>query len=309
MLLRSSSMPVLNSWIPTSSAAVLSSPESDASPSAFPQQLTRARSVCMLPTSFDESPGRCSLTRPAVDHSDPKLKKSLRRIGTAPSPVKIKQEMGHMLLSSSGLGAAAGEIVEHGCLTTERKKTPQTVAVGGGGGGGGGCKGGGGMCGGGRRSDYGSGGSDSQDHGSEITDAYYEMMIEANPGNPLLLANYAKFLKEVKGDLTKAEEYCGRAILANPNDGNVLSLYADLIWQTHKDSARAESYFEQAVKSDPNDCYVLASYARFLWDADEDQEHEEESQKTSECKVKESQYSPSNFFQDDSHWPHLAAAS
>ncbi|XP_073035963.1 uncharacterized protein [Primulina eburnea] len=303
MLLRSSSMPILNSWLPNSSA-VLSSPESDTLPLAFPQ-LTRIRSVCMT-TSFDDSPGRCSLTRQAVDHSDPKLGKSLRRIG-APSPVKIKQEMGHMLLSSSGLGAAVGERVDEGCLITERKKTPQTVAAGGRGGG----SKGGGMCGGGRRSDYGSG-SDSQDpgswRGSEITDAYYETMIEANPGNPLFLANYAKFLKEVKGDLTKAEEYCGRAILANPNDGNVLSLYADLIWQTHKDSARAETYFEQAVKSDPNDCYVLASYARFLWDADADHEDEEEDLKTSECKVK-TYHSPSNFFQDESHWPHLAAAS
>ncbi|XP_075491676.1 uncharacterized protein LOC142529875 [Primulina tabacum] len=302
MLLRSSSMPVLNSWKPNSA---LSSPELDTSPLVFPQ-LTRSRSVCMA-MSFDDSIGRCSLTRPAIDHSDPKLKKSLRRIG-APSPLKIKHEMGHMLLSSSGLGTAAGEKVEEGCLITERKKTPQTVAVGGGGSGG---SKGGGICGGGRRSDHGSG-SDSQDpgswHGSEITEAYYETMIKANPGNPLLLANYAKFLKEVKGDLTKAEEYCGRAILANPNDGNVLSLYADLIWQTHKDSARAESYFEQAVKSDPNDCYVLASYARFLWDADEDHGDEEEELKASQCKVK-TNHSTSNFFQDGSQWPHLAPAT
>ncbi|KZV56054.1 hypothetical protein F511_06071 [Dorcoceras hygrometricum] len=302
MLLRSSSMPVLNSWLPNSAAAV-SSPESDALPASF-QQLTRTRSVCMM-ASFDDNPGRCSLTRPATDHSDPMLKKSLRRIATAPNPVKIKQEMEHMLLSSSGLGAAAGEKVEEEyCLMTERKKTPPTVVVGGGGGG----SKGGGMCGGGggRRSDYGSG-SDSQDpgswHGSEITDAYYETMIEANPGNPLLLANYAKFLKEVKRDLAKAEEYCGRAILANPNDGNVLSLYADLIWQTHKDSARAESYFEQAVKSDPNDCYVLASYARFLWDADEDDEEEE--LKAGQCKVSE----PNLFGDEYQHWPSVAAAS
>nr|GMC75001.1 Serine/threonine-protein kinase [Ipomoea batatas] len=90
-------------------------------------------------------------------------------------------------------------------------------------------------------------------HGHDSTDAYYQKMIEANPGNALLLANYAKFLKEVRGDTVKAEEYCGRAILANPSDGSVLSLYADLIWQTHKDSARAQSYFDQAVKSDPDD--------------------------------------------------------
>jgi len=33
--------------------------------------------------------------------------------------------------------------------------------------------------------------------GRDSTDAYYQNMIEANPGDALLLGNYAKFLKEV----------------------------------------------------------------------------------------------------------------
>ncbi|GMI92803.1 hypothetical protein like AT5G20190 [Hibiscus trionum] len=123
----------------------------------------------------------------------------------------------------------------------------------------------------------GSDGDDSQggfwdsNNGNDGTDLYYLKMIEANPGNSLLLSNYAKFLKEVRGDYVKAEIYCARAILGNPNDGNVLSMYADLIWETQKDSRRAEIYFEQAVKAAPNDSFVLASYARFLWDAEEEE--------------------------------------
>ncbi|KAK8551200.1 hypothetical protein V6N13_119682 [Hibiscus sabdariffa] len=111
------------------------------------------------------------------------------------------------------------------------------------------------------------------DHGSDTdsTDVYYQKMIEANPGNPLLLGNYAKFLKEIRGDIGEAEEYCGRAILANPNDGSILCLYAELIWENQKDAHRAESYFDQAVKTSPDDCFVLASYARFLWDVKEEE--------------------------------------
>jgi len=38
---------------------------------------------------------------------------------------------------------------------------------------------------------------EGNDRGRDRTDAYYQNMIEANPGDALLLGNYAKFLKEV----------------------------------------------------------------------------------------------------------------
>ncbi|GLJ31405.1 hypothetical protein SUGI_0630120 [Cryptomeria japonica] len=110
---------------------------------------------------------------------------------------------------------------------------------------------------------------------SNSTDDYYQKMLQANPGNPLLLSNYAKYLHEVQHDLKKAEEYYGRAILASPADGDALSLYAKLIWDVHKDAPRAESYYDRAVEAAPDDCYVLGSYAHFLWNAEEEEEDED----------------------------------
>ncbi|KAH6771870.1 hypothetical protein C2S51_010274 [Perilla frutescens var. frutescens] len=291
MLLRSSSSPILNSWPPNSPSGSGPQPEPDGLP-----QLLRTRSVS-LTTSFDGHSGRIALDS---DLKDPlKLKKSLRPPSPAADPVKIhgRREVASFLLSSSGLGEATAEEGEVDACLVER--TLQAVPAGGGGGvGSRGSSGGGGR-----------GRDDGPGSGRGSTDAYYEMMIEANPGNPLFLANYAKFLKEDKGDFIRAEEFCERAVLANPSDGNVLSLYADLIWQTHKDAARAEAYFDQAVKTDPNDCYVLASYARFLWDADDDQEDEDEAEAVNNQYAMNINKSPSEFIHRESHLPPLAAAS
>ncbi|KAL2895959.1 Transmembrane and TPR repeat-containing protein 1, partial [Bienertia sinuspersici] len=90
---------------------------------------------------------------------------------------------------------------------------------------------------------------------NESTDQYYQQMIKDNPGNALLLGNYAKFLKEVKGDFYKAEEYCKRAIQTKDEDGDIHSLYGELIWLIDNDITRAEAHFHQAVLAQPSDRY------------------------------------------------------
>ncbi|XVF88361.1 hypothetical protein PTKIN_Ptkin19aG0044700 [Pterospermum kingtungense] len=271
MLLRSASSPLLNSWVAHSKEA---SPEPE-----FSLQISRARTVsftisCSSSVSVgsgDDSSRRMTRALSETDLRDlvvPKVKKVKKNKGIL-NEICVEEEE-DVEREETGLEwwRTASFGVEEGC------------GIGGGGGK---------FCGGGGRGGGGSDGGDnewgswsSNNGNNDGTDLYYQKMIEANPGNPLLLSNYAKFLKEVRGDLVKAEEYFGRAILANPNDGNVLSMYADLIWESHKDGERAEAYFDQAVKAAPDDCYVLASYARFLWDAEEEEKVGEYLSKGSE---------------------------
>lgn len=120
----------------------------------------------------------------------------------------------------------------------------------------GGSGGGGKACG----SSGGKGGVGDGDGGSNraATDAHYRQMIEADPGNSLLLVNYARFLKEVAGDAARAQEYCERAILASPGDAEALSLYAGLVWETSRDAGRAEDYYSRAVQAAPDDWSVTS---------------------------------------------------
>lgn len=108
----------------------------------------------------------------------------------------------------------------------------------------------------------------------ERRDAYYEKMLESNPGNPLLLTNYSKFLHEVQHDVEKAEKCYKEALMASSGDGEILSMYANFIWETHNDAAQAELYFRQAVEVASENCYVVASYAYFLWNSKDDDEEE-----------------------------------
>ncbi|XP_022143235.1 uncharacterized protein LOC111013150 [Momordica charantia] len=255
MLLRSASTPILNSWKPQLKET---SPEAE-----IVLQFPKSRPVSLCASSKSSPPhpmiggsgnhkmmrirSESDLSNLPVEKNTPSME-LLRRF----HEIEEREEA----VESTRMAFLDGGL----CCSVDEG------GVGGVGCGGGGSDGGGDGC---------SGSWDSN-HENDRTDLYYQKMIEANPENSLLLSNYALFLKEVCGDLIKAEEYCGKAILANPNDGDVLSMYADLIWENHKDASRAESYYDQATKASPDNCYVLASYARFLWDAEEEEDEDNE---------------------------------
>ncbi|PIN26703.1 hypothetical protein CDL12_00538 [Handroanthus impetiginosus] len=243
MLLRSSSTPVLNSWLPHFS------PEPESVLQIIPQSI--------------------SFSAISLDHD--KMKKKSRNLSEIDLRARGKYSFMNGRFINLGMDFDIpveddeDEVVPEDCRRElgggGRGGEGSSDGIGGAGGGGDGCDGG-----------YGCW---DANHGSGNMDAYYQKMIEAYPQNSMVLGNYARFLKEFRGDLIKAEEYCGRAILANPTDGDVLSLYADLIWQAYEDANRAHIYFDRALKAAPGNSYVMASYARFLWDAEDEFEGQE----------------------------------
>ncbi|RID68785.1 hypothetical protein BRARA_C00923 [Brassica rapa] len=249
MLLRSASTPLLTSLVH------VSSPRESPIETESLHQIQRPRSITLSSSSS------CCYSPMSLHSSD----ESSRRIKRTASESDLKH-LTSTKHASKFLAGALMEDVEEGIGFGIIRASSYETEVGGGGGGGGG-----------KRRSGGRSGGDDGDGENDSTDVHYREMIEANPGNGIFLSNYAKFLKEVRGDYLKAEEYCGRAVLVSPYDGNVLAMYAELVWMIHKDSSRAESYFNRAVAAAPDDCYVQASYARFLWDAedDEDERHGE----------------------------------
>ncbi|RDY04159.1 hypothetical protein CR513_12158, partial [Mucuna pruriens] len=218
MLLRSSSVPIPSSWLPRSSKEA--------------EPVLHLPRVLSTPVQNLADTDTHNYTHNVLKNQRSIMMKESDEVEEAKQKKKATTPSVRELFSRSGLDKH-----EEGGEGKKGSSRLQTLVLGGSGRG--------------SHGGHGSGWdfSEENNHGRDWTDAYYQNMIEANPNNALLLGNYAKFLKEVRGDYPKAEEYLERAILANPGDANVLSLYADLIWQTEKNADRAEGYFDQAVKT------------------------------------------------------------
>lgn len=180
MLLRSASTPLLNSWAlnnTTSGASIStnSSPEPNKS-------------------NISLTPSCCSKSRLIRASSESDLR-HLCAVSPKVNPFGSCHGLGFgsasRLLTNSGLGLRERVVgnEEEECDVEERES--MGLSCDGSGGIGGGFDGGNGF-------GFGFGSWDSNnENGGESTDLYYQKMIEANPGNSLLLGNYAKFLKEV----------------------------------------------------------------------------------------------------------------
>ncbi|XP_056682854.1 uncharacterized protein [Spinacia oleracea] len=191
MLLRSSSTPILKSWIPPYYTNPNSSPTNINEPTLTPPCLSRTTSISThSPPSTPPSPttntnhstraSSCTL----FDHRDfsdqpyPKSKPLCRLFSSLgiDEAVPVAEDGGGVVCSGDGKGTDGGDWY---------------------GGGGSGFNG----------YSYYSGNS----NGPGNIEAYYKKMIKAHPGNPLLLGNYARFLKDLCSSIIcKFPMECGR---------------------------------------------------------------------------------------------------
>lgn len=220
MLLRSSSAPILDSWPNHSKDSTSSSSESEPvlirtrsvsysssflSPLLNDDPIKKAHSA-LSEVDFHVPPmpkkkssiSHCHFKQPTLkikDCCEEEQQKKLRVDSKSSSSSSLSSSTLERLFSSSGLGQKDMDLEEY-CVVGKIEEALLALDVDGGAGGEGGRRKG-------RRGlegadNGGSGFFDSNNHGSDnYTDAYYQNMIDANPGNPLLLSNYAKFLKEV----------------------------------------------------------------------------------------------------------------
>ncbi|KAJ1686437.1 hypothetical protein LUZ63_017827 [Rhynchospora breviuscula] len=97
------------------------------------------------------------------------------------------------------------------------------------------------------------------------TDLHYQLAVQQEPENTLLLCNFAQFLQLVLHDNERAEFYYKKAVAVKPADGEAFSKYAAFLWHVKDDIGAAEENYLEAIQADPENSFHAANYAHFLW--------------------------------------------
>ena len=96
----------------------------------------------------------------------------------------------------------------------------------------------------------------------ETAEAYqcYDVALQYDPSDMLVLNNYAYFLAEEGNHLEKAEQMSRRTIEAEPHNATYLDTYAWILYKLQR-YEEALSYIEQAIADDAEPSDVLYEHA------------------------------------------------
>ncbi|MGO9201132.1 MAG: KGGVGR-motif variant AAA ATPase [Limisphaerales bacterium] len=95
-------------------------------------------------------------------------------------------------------------------------------------------------------------------------EAYYKRAIEVDPKDAGTLGAYAAFLENKRGDKDGAEAYHRRAIEADPKNAHILRAYAGFLANKRGDTDKAEAYYKRAIEADPKSSACLCDYGQLL---------------------------------------------
>lgn len=95
---------------------------------------------------------------------------------------------------------------------------------------------------------------------TEAAFAAFDSSLQWKEDNVESLNNYAYYISEYGGDLSKAEQMSYKTIKAEPKNSTFLDTYAWILFQ-EKRYAEAQVYIEQALANDSTSSYVLLEHA------------------------------------------------
>lgn len=97
----------------------------------------------------------------------------------------------------------------------------------------------------------------------------FRARLKENPKDPELLNNYGAYLKDIKRDAVRAEQYYRKALDQNPDHAAALNNLANALWERGEQD-EAQRLYERSVQVSPNNALFLVNYANFLTEARQD---------------------------------------